>query len=212
MGAYSNFIQDFPERCRRLLSKHYVASKAAGIEVTLTIAVATSGLIVPFERLRVDDPKLQFEEAEKLAQARKQTNALRGRSFLNSRLWPSPEANSWLEIRGYTITKDDPNQWPELYEERPIPATKTVDSVLAHVRNALAHGSILTKGDPVQQLVFLSSDGCRKDSKWIPSGKFNVIAVSVHDFHKFLLNWFDFLQELQLPLIQDQHDVQEALF
>ena len=52
MTAYKNFVQDFPTRCCDMLKDYEREALLSGREVTLTLAMAASGLIVPFERLR----------------------------------------------------------------------------------------------------------------------------------------------------------------
>jgi hypothetical protein len=56
MTAYRNFTQDYPERCRRLLSLNFKNAKQNGLEVTLLLSIAASGLIVPYARLSEDTP------------------------------------------------------------------------------------------------------------------------------------------------------------
>ena len=52
MSEYSAFFaQDFASRCRDLLRDFYQPAKAKDREVTLLLAVAAAGLVVPLERL-----------------------------------------------------------------------------------------------------------------------------------------------------------------
>ena len=69
---------------------------------------------------------------------------------------------------------------------------KLARSVLAHLRNALAHGNIFTHGDPIDLLIFLS-----RPSEESPT--YAMLAVTPLDFRTFLRNWFSFVKSLQIP-------------
>ncbi len=62
MTAYKNFIKDFPERCRDILERYESDALSGGREVTLTLAMAASGFVVPYERLR--HKRLRPQEGE----------------------------------------------------------------------------------------------------------------------------------------------------
>ena len=64
--------------------------------------------------------------------------------------------------------------------------------MLLHIRNALAHGNIFTRGNPeIEQIILLSEAG------WHEQVRFLVVAPA--DFRRFLKNWLGFLRELELP-------------
>ena len=55
MSNYSSFFaQDFAVRCHDLLRHFYRPAKAKDREVTLLLAVAAAGLVVPYERPQRD--------------------------------------------------------------------------------------------------------------------------------------------------------------
>lgn len=62
-----------------------------------------------------------------------------------------------------------------------------------HIRNALAHGNIFTRGNPeIEQIILLSE-------RAVGTNKFNFLAVAPADFRLFLKNWLEFLRDLDLP-------------
>lgn len=62
MSEYSAFFaQDFAARCRDLLSHFYQPAKARDREVTLLLAVAAAGLVVPLERLMPSNRQPQLD-------------------------------------------------------------------------------------------------------------------------------------------------------
>ena len=206
MGAYSSFAQDFPLRCRKLLEEQSLSK--LDMEVTIMLSVASSGFTMPFERLRPVDKKPDYEDVERLKKARKQMNILLGKKFIGSTVWPLSDASSWLHRKEVESVKGDPNQWPELYDGKSTIVGRDVHSILAHLRNALAHGNILTLGNPIDKIIFLSryrdEHGCLTD-------KFNMLAVTSSDLRKFLLNWFTFLATLNIPEAPDQETVIDLL-
>jgi hypothetical protein len=60
MSNYNNFVQDFPKRCDELLCHFIKPASGRDREVTLMLAVASAGFVIPFERLRQPtDPQRQ---------------------------------------------------------------------------------------------------------------------------------------------------------
>lgn len=53
---YDRLITDLPSRSFEIYEKFKTAAKAARLDITLMIAVAFSGFVIPFERLRQKTP------------------------------------------------------------------------------------------------------------------------------------------------------------
>lgn len=86
-----------------------------------------------------------------------------------------------------------PDSWIELSTPKPLGPDRKVKKVLLHIRNALAHGNIFTRGTPeIEQIILLSE-------RAVGTNKFNFVAVAPADFRRFLKNWLEFLGELDLP-------------
>ena len=91
--------------------------------------------------------------------------------------------------------------WSELEGAKRIADNIPLESILATIRNALAHGNIFVKGknfqninEPIEGLVFLSEK--RKDKVLIA---YNFLTCSPDEFKILLLCWFQFLEGLELP-------------
>jgi hypothetical protein len=56
MSEYKDFVRDFPLRCHDLLKKFEPGAKLRDREVMLLLAVASAGLVVPYEGLRPERP------------------------------------------------------------------------------------------------------------------------------------------------------------
>lgn len=129
---------------------------------------------------------------KKYEQAALTLEQLKEQPFVGSRLWPGSNPESWAFGELEDVTSD-PDAWPELSIPKPLSATKQAGTVLKHVRNALAHGNIFTRGQrEIEVIVFVAQ-------KSPCVYKFNYLAVSPADFRKFFDNWLNFVRELRLP-------------
>jgi hypothetical protein len=191
MTDYTDFIHDFPGRCRDVLELAHGPARAKDREVTLLIMTAAAAFLVPFERLRAgtaaEHPAADRRIHPELA---RQLDAALARSFLESPFHDGDPA-SW------SVGKIDHPEASTSGE----PLTKQIPAgqVLATIRNALAHGNLFTIGgppSPIEALIFFSED--RRDGK--PIG-YKYVRVSPTDFHSFLLRWFLFLEARSIPPI-----------
>jgi len=80
----------------------------------------------------------------------------------------------------------DPDGW----DLKPLGPGRKTKSVIKILRNGLAHGNIYTRGNPIKEVVLLSSIG--------DTDKFDICAVTVSGLAEFLDNWIDFLASLPL--------------
>jgi hypothetical protein len=210
MSNYTDFIVDFPRRCRDILLFTHEQALAVDREVTLMLVIASAGLLVPYERLKTDgifvhpagDDQKYTKAADELKQMLKQ-------SFIDSPLWNS-HMTSWSSGE-LDSAAGDPQDWPELQNVAPIPATQRVSNVLSVIRNALAHGNLYTKADyqlQIEALVFVSGGYNKKNKQMIP---YKYVFVSPSDFRQFLLNWFQFLEGLSIPQGDLLEVVEEAI-
>ena len=204
MTNYNNFIQDFPTRCCEILDRYKGPALLDGREVTLTLAIATSGLVVPFERLCPQERSPYYDRYD-YTKAASQFDRLCIENFLSSQLWKE-DVGSW-SFEELSSVAGDPDSWLELQEPRtPLNSCKTVRDILEHLRNALAHGNIFTfpKGaSDIEFIVFLS-----RQSR--TSSDFNFLCVSPQDFQKFLRHWFVFISKLELPAEVFSSTVEDA--
>jgi len=189
MSNYTNYIKDFPSRCQDILKRYEKQSNLLGREVTLMLAIATSGFIIPLERLKPgSEHSHPSRDRDKHRDAQKEFDKLWDSKFCGSRIW-GKDPGSWkcgiLEsIEGI------PDSWEELNKNpKTISPDKTVRNTFKTMRNALAHGNILTRGNPIDAIIFLSQR-CEESSEY------NYISVSPQDFRKFLNNWFNFFGTL----------------
>ena len=189
MSSYDNFISDFPKRCDDILKNFFPLANARKREVTLMLAVATAGFSVPFERLRAEQHPAR--DRELFDDAARQFDVLLESPFLESPLWDAPAA-SWAFSNKIENIQQELDFWPELRQPKPLSKEKTTKSVLKHLRNALAHGNVFTRGNPIDLLVFLSRPSEDRSS-------FAMMAVTPSDLYQFLRKWFAFLGSLKMP-------------
>jgi hypothetical protein len=163
------------------------------------LCVATPSIVVPLERLdgprsrpNGETPGHPSRDWERFEQAKSSLDRLFDLPFRGSPLWPNTDSGSW-SFGELSDVSNGPDSWMELVAPKHLGPDKKAKTVLLHVRNALAHGNIFTRGNPEIELLILLSDRARG------AYKFNFLAVAPADFRLFLHNWLEFLQELKLP-------------
>ncbi|MDY6911186.1 MAG: hypothetical protein SVM79_02350 [Chloroflexota bacterium] len=190
MGSYKNFIQDFPSRCNTLLNDFYTLAKLSDKEVTLVLTLATSGLIVPYERLKAGSTH-PSSDRDTFVEAAQLLDDLEKKPFLGSELWDS-DPGSWKHGKDVAITTTGVNVWALDGVAKPVGPKKQSKSVISALRNALAHGNIFSLGDPIDTLIFLAKP-------YSESSKFDFYMVSPNDFKQFLSKWFEFVESMHIP-------------
>jgi hypothetical protein len=193
MTAYRDYVVDFPSRCLEVMEMATRTAKLRQREVTLTIMVASAGLVVPYERLSAKKAHPSGDAAT-FSDTSKNLNQLMQSNFLESPL--ARKDGSWCGGKLRSIS-GDPDSWPELQNAKPFGADKTVGGVIRIIRNALAHGNIFTCGDPIREIVFVCE---RTDSQGNVQG-FSFALVSPEDFQFFLIEWFTFLKNGQISMV-----------
>ena len=192
MSSYSNFISDFPQRCEEILSRYFANAHKINREVTLLLSVATTGFVIPFERLRRQEKHSHpMGDRERFFQAALRLDKILDQNFLGSDFWPQDDYGSWSYSDRVENHTREPDSWPELRALKPLGSGRQAKKIVAHLRNSLAHGNIITRGNPIELLAFLS-----KPSE---APRFALLTVSPFDFYTFLMNWFAVLRELHIP-------------
>ena len=114
-------------------------------------------------------------------------------SFQASRLVDA-DADAWYfgEKSGDPAHWGDPDSWRELEKLKSLGPNRKTKGVLDHIRNALCHGSIWTRGNPIDQIVLLSQPDEKK-------AEFKLLIVAPKTFDVFLNKWLEFVQQLKMP-------------
>lgn len=156
MSEYSNFVTDFPARCGKLLEELRLPSTALGLEVTLLLALASVGFSIPYERLR-ENPEWRHpsNDRQRFREAAEAFDRLCETPFLGSRLWPSRGAGTWKKGRVRDVFAG-PEGWAGLQDAKEIAPDVLSRTVLGILRNGLAHGNVLTRGNPIKEVILLS--------------------------------------------------------
>ncbi len=195
MTAYANFVSDFPGRCRDVLHLYDSSSQKNGYDVTFLLSIATTGVCVPYDRLRPPSPVFgphPSGDRDRFSCAAQKFEDLCGISFLQSPL-SSPLTNSW-KFGSLSSTKGDPDSWKELQNATSVSEKETCRDLLTVIRNALAHGNIFIRDDPISELVLISQTKPKKNT---PPYRF--LIVTPPSLRDFLNRWLDFLSELIIP-------------
>jgi hypothetical protein len=202
MSNYRNFVTDFPNRCNDLLTRYEKHARGSDREVTLMLSIASAGFTIPFERLLQREPStatcptcnLRFEipapchpagDRERHRTAADMLDLLLDEKFRESELWDPAHEDDWSNAKKIPDVQQALDFWADVAV--PIGPDRKVSSVLKHIRNALAHGSIFTRAIKRNQigLIVLVQKNDETD--------FSMLAVSPDAFREFLRRWFDFL-------------------
>lgn len=189
MSAYRDYIIDFPSRCLNILNNYEPDARNNDLEVTLMLMAATSAFVIPMERL---DKKHLSQDFIKLREHISKYHKELGKHWDKSSL--SKDMNGWR----YGLTKNFGNG-PDGCHTFDDVNERTVSEILSIIRNALAHGNLYTKGNPIKYLVFYSE----KRGELLSNCEYEILGyrhlhVPVSNLRQFLLNWFDLLDSMNL--------------
>lgn len=193
MVMYRDYVSDFPHRCSELLKELHSATRSIGLDVTHLLSITTVGLIVPHERLR-QGSKTTHPSGDlfRFKEAVSEYNGLLEECFLSSRLWLAGPA-TWRKGRVKDVREQAPDFVQAFASAKPIGSDVKARTVVGGImRNALAHGNIVTRvtrGREISDIMFLAE-------KRFPDFRF--VAVEPEDLHKFMTNYFKFLSGLDL--------------
>lgn len=187
MSEYENYIKDFPCRILKLYKNHLEKATHDRLEVTFLLSLTSSGIAVPFDRLCpaniYPDP---FEDRIIFKRAAKKFDALYKKSFRESELWDDT-FEEW-QYGKCTPGNTDPDSLETISPE------STVEKVIKHLRDSLAHGIILTRGDKRKEIKEIRLfKGKKKDG-------LRVLSVTPHSLGIFLSKWIEWLQTLDVTI------------
>jgi len=196
--AYSNFVQDFPSRCIDILQDYESSATLKGREVTLSISIATSAFIFPFERLRpTADDHIAPDRNQESISAMRELLKRSFESWADGQAWafnpriPGPELRASIHVEQWLIT-NPPN---------PLRPSQNVEEILSLLRNALAHGNIYSyptmSSTAIEKLLFLSKRRDPESGNLID--EYKLLQGSPQDFVSLVRNWVQFLSEIDIP-------------
>lgn len=192
MSAYRDYVSDFPRRCSILLRRLRFPARGMRLEVTHLLSITTVGLIVPHERLKRLNEESQAPhpsgDRHRYKEAASEYNRLLEEAFLSSPLWPDGKS-TWRKGKVKDVGAQAPNFDQAFTGAEPMLPNVKAGTVVNIMRNALAHGNIVTGGRAINDIMFLSRDT-------LPSYRF--VAVEPEDLREFMLNYFEFLGRLDL--------------
>jgi hypothetical protein len=185
LSEYRDFVHDFPLRCHDLLKTFEPGAKLRDREVTLLLAVASAGLVVPYERLRPDRPH-PSGDAQRFSQAAAALAEELDKTL--ERFLGEASAREWL-VGTTSDLNGPPDAWSGFAAVRPA-NQKLARTILKTIRNALAHGNVWTLGNPISELVFAREIW---EAKKLVG--FEFLKVSPQAFRGLLDTWFDGLKK-----------------
>jgi hypothetical protein len=225
MSDYKDFIRDFPSRCEKLLNRIEREHRFDDLTVTGLLMVASSAVNIPYERLRPPSDERKAHPSgdyEKYAEAAQQFKQLSDSNFVGSCLCPSNIDGNWRLVTTKSV-QGPPDAWDCSFKH--ISKEKKVSSVIAIIRNALAHGNIFTKSGTVgggelgrnshakiREIVLVSVNQERDkkgDTIYGTVKDYTCISVTPAAFKQFLHGWFAFVKGLTIYpyIVEDFEDM-----
>jgi len=203
MSSYRDFVEDFPRRCRDVLSLFSAEARLQDREVTLLLMATMAGFVMPLERLSEGDSILQPILDRPLFSGAME----RLRDELTKRIGQS-HLFSGARWRGGPLQSvvGTPDDWRECSVPELLGQDTTVSEAVRRLRNGLAHGNVFSRSTPdggIAELVFVSG-GTFRNGRTIPS---RFLVLSPAELRQFLDRWFTFVADLHLP----HHAVMEVL-
>lgn len=185
MSSYKDYIRDFPHRILKLYENLLGKATHDRLEVTFLLSLTSSGLAVPFYRLRKDnvypDP---FENRNEFKEAAEKFDKLKDKRFRESELWDST-FEKW-QYGKCGSGKIEPDSLEKINSEC------TIEKIIKHLRDSLAHGIILTLGDEIDEIKEIRLFVGKKETG------LSILCVTPHSLGRFLCNWIDWLQNLNV--------------
>lgn len=176
MAIVELYINDLPRRLTHLLNSVSDHATLKERDLTLLLAIASQGILVPWERLTTS--KRNIYTTPSYYQAVKTLKELQNQSFLKCPLWAAAP-KSW-RIRSQ-IGKDLTH-----FTDKAMYGLRC-RQVLYQLSNALAHGNVALS--PLPYTV---------DIIFYHYSYTTALAVSMQDFCIFLRKWFAFIESLSL--------------
>lgn len=190
VSSYGKFFaQDFGERCRDLLAL-LPEGRRHKREVTLLLAIAAAGLVIPHERLSYDSGDPEGRKGQPGMD--RDRFRLQGQQ-LRDELDKPFEGNCRITFLESAL--GDPEQWVKHSSGESVTPTRLL--VVKTIRHALAHGNIVArppKGS-IEELLFVC--GYPPAPKQQLDKRLRCLSVTPEDLEAFLIQWFTLLGDLQ---------------
>ncbi len=189
VSSYRDFVLDLPQRSIALLNDLLPRATAQGREVTLLLMAASTAFVVPLERLNSRHPSQDAKRFSEIANSFAKSMSI---PFATSPFFPKGNG-AWLHGR-VSDFGEGPDAW---IGDATALGNMPASYVFAVIRNALAHGNLYTKGDPIDELVLYAEVREGPDRDRVGGYKYLVIPVAT--FQSFLLAWFAHVSRVGLP-------------
>lgn len=191
------FATEYPERCLQLLDLFEPIANDNDLFGTFSVMLASSILLVPWERANNKHPLTQ-EHGGGLQAALK---ALEKQKWQAAAFWQDKAPGEWRFSRimgdpnNSHVWQDEENRSSFAAEANTI-ERRRVGEVFRVLRNALAHGNIVyldengaeTEGERVQHIAFLSRYEETEEQR-AASDTYRLVTVRETDFLPFIRAW-----------------------
>src|SRR5450759_4278424 len=140
------FAVEYPERSLRLLEELEPSARKHELVGSFSILVASSTILIPYERMQSRHPMHRKERDSDLSRALRSLD--KKELFSSARFWKGSSPGDWRFSRILTEPndtrdwRDEDRRHPMAIDAKNTIAARKAGEVLRVIRNALAHGNI----------------------------------------------------------------------
>lgn len=206
MSEYESWISDFPQRCGDLLELCAEVTQSRNREVTFLLAVASACIAIPLDRMRYQERDGQemphpMKDRGLSNKRRKKFDELVGKKMRELDFWNDKDYASFGHGKLESVERN-PDSWKELQDPKPFGHDKEFKTLLSLIRNALAHGSVFTRGNEIREIVLLSREYAKSD-------RYEFLILTPRDLKRVVQFW---IRELaRLHVTQNDIDASAAM-
>ncbi len=186
MTEYANWTQDFPRRVMELYQSFKAEARKQNLDMTFLLTIASSVIIIPRERSSdACSNRSEFKITPGL-NAEHLKNEL-STSIKRCTLLCDRQRTRLAEVLFGEYSGDLDQWYPN--RARSFGDQKQLGTLIKHLRNALAHGNLITRGRNIEEIVFLSKP-------WHESTCWNYLVLNRDQLEDILKIWMDVLKKV----------------
>ena len=202
------FVIEYPDRCLTMLKMLESPAREQQLVSSLSLLVASSIFLVPYERMKKAHPLRDLDDEPELY---REIKRIEKQKFVASKkIWADTMPHDWRFSRIMTDASDSDN-WQDEHDCHPMDSAaentmyrRCNGEVLRVIRNALAHGNVVfldrdgfeNRDAEVHFLAFLSryeeTEEQRKKSE-----TYRLVATTEESFLSFVKAWAKWLSQFE---------------
>jgi hypothetical protein len=204
MSNYTEFEQDFPSRCLRLLDDQLADAESGNLEVTFLLTIAAGMICMIADRVGLPaearDDVRSHPTGNSCVRNRWEKYADTLGESLHTRIEAEVLTHMEYSPPAIRVEGDRPDQW----SWQPMNPETSLRATFSLIRNALAHGNIWTEPDHRGRIVRIVLAAKTDAPKNLPKPH-EALRLPPKVLHRLLRTWAALFGGLQTPRRQATH-------